>query len=395
MDRNIVQRIHSFNQGRNPDLVRLKYQRMRANSFAFFRGTCHLFFQDWPQGTTLDSAPLAWSCGDLHLENFGSYKGDNRLTYFDINDFDEAVLAPCTWDLARFLTSIHVAAYTLKLNEAEVATLSLGFMSCYSTALAHGKAYMVEAETAEGMVKELLDNVKDRKRKDFIGKHTHIIGGRREIIIDGKHTTAITPQEQTQVESFMKSWGAKQSDPGFFQLIDVSHRIAGTGSLGLDRFVLLVEGNRSSDHHYILDLKEARTSSLHPPNVPQSSWDTEAERIVAIQQRVQGTSPALLFPVEMGQKAYVLRELQPIEDRVDLNNWQGKLRRLEKVIETMAKVVAWGQIRSSGRQKSAIADELIEFAGAPLWQDELLKYAKIYSSQVEADYAEFCASLTQ
>ena len=295
MDRNVVEIIHSFNQGRNPDLVQLKYQRMKANSFAFFRGTCHLFFEDWPQGTPLDSAPLAWSCGDLHLENFGSYKGDNRLPYFDINDFDEAALAPCTWDLARLLTSIHVAARTLNLNEADVAALGLVFMSTYSTALAHGKAYMVEAETADGMVKELLDSVKERKRKDFLDKHTHISGDRRKIIIDGKHTTVITVQEREQVESFMKPWGANQSDPKFFQLLDVAHRIAGTGSLGLDRYVLLVEGNGSPDHNYILDLKEAGTSSLHPPNIPQSNWNTEAERIVAIQQRVQGTSPALLF----------------------------------------------------------------------------------------------------
>ena len=393
MVRKVVEIIHSFNQGRNPDLLQLKYQRMQANSFAFFRGSCHLFFQDWPQGTLLNSAPLAWSCGDLHLENFGSYKGDNRLTYFDINDFDEAALTPCTWDLARFLTSIHVAARTLKLNEAEVEALSHACLCGYSTALAHGKAYMVEAETSDGMVKELLENVKERKRKDFLDKHTHTSGGKREIIIDNKHTTLISVQERAQVESFLNTWAPKQSDRKFFQLLDVANRIAGTGSLGVNRYVLLVEGKGSPDHNYLLDLKEAGTSSLHPLNNLPSPWKNEAERIVSIQQRVQGTSPALLFPVEMEKKAYVLRELQPIEDRVDLNHWQGKLQRLEKVIETMAKVVAWGQLRSSGRQSSAIADDLIRFASAPNWQDDLLKYAQIYASQVEADYTEFCASL--
>ena len=63
---------------------------MCEDAFAFLRSTCHLFYEDWPADTPLNEAPLAWICGHLHLENFGTFKGDNRLAYFDINDFDEA-----------------------------------------------------------------------------------------------------------------------------------------------------------------------------------------------------------------------------------------------------------------------------------------------------------------
>jgi uncharacterized protein (DUF2252 family) len=73
---------------------------MRASPFAFLRGSCHLFYDRLPRGGIFRSSPLAWSCGDLHLENFGSFKGDNRLVYFDINDFDESALAPASWDLS-------------------------------------------------------------------------------------------------------------------------------------------------------------------------------------------------------------------------------------------------------------------------------------------------------
>ncbi|MFM6271696.1 MAG: DUF2252 family protein, partial [Dolichospermum sp.] len=73
--------------------------------FYFFRGTCHLFYEDLSENSGMNLAPLTWICGDLHLENFGSYKGNNRLVYFDINDFDEAVIAPCTWEIVRFITS--------------------------------------------------------------------------------------------------------------------------------------------------------------------------------------------------------------------------------------------------------------------------------------------------
>ena len=129
----IIERIQSFNADREPERLALKYQRMRANAFAFFRGTCHLFYEDWVKGGPLDAAPLAWLSGDLHLENFGSYKGDNRLGYFDLNDFDEAFLAPASWDLARFTTSLYLAADALKIGDSDTRALAATMAS--STAL--------------------------------------------------------------------------------------------------------------------------------------------------------------------------------------------------------------------------------------------------------------------
>jgi uncharacterized protein (DUF2252 family) len=53
------------------------------------------------------------------LRNGRSYKGDNRLVYFDINDFDEGVLAPASWDLLRMLASILVGRESLRVVRAE------------------------------------------------------------------------------------------------------------------------------------------------------------------------------------------------------------------------------------------------------------------------------------
>ena len=106
----LLERIFRFNHGRDPERLALKYQALEKDALAFFRGTCHLFAEDWPRSHLLDAAPATWVCGDLHIENFASYKGDNRLVYFDLADFDEALLAPCTWDLARLATSILIAA---------------------------------------------------------------------------------------------------------------------------------------------------------------------------------------------------------------------------------------------------------------------------------------------
>ena len=101
----VVSEIHSWNRGRELQRLRLKYGKMETDAFSFFRGTAHLFYRDWPLDTALDDAPLVWACGDLHLENFSAFRGDDGRAYFDVNDFDEAALATASWDLARLLTA--------------------------------------------------------------------------------------------------------------------------------------------------------------------------------------------------------------------------------------------------------------------------------------------------
>src|ERR1035437_2676496 len=122
------------NAGRDPERLEIKYRKMRSSTFAFLRGTCHLFYDRLPQSAVVRNAPLVWVCGDLHLENFGSYKGDNRLVYFDINDFDEAALAPASWDLVRMLTSLWVGADSAGVNPAQARTLCTTFLDTYASA---------------------------------------------------------------------------------------------------------------------------------------------------------------------------------------------------------------------------------------------------------------------
>jgi uncharacterized protein (DUF2252 family) len=392
MTNNIIDRIYRFNEGRNPKLLELKYKAMRSDVFTFYRGTCHLFYQDFPKNSPLNAAPPVWICGDLHLENFGSYKGDNRLVYFDMNDFDEACLAPCTWDVVRFITSILVGSHTLKVNESEALDLSNSFLDAYSHALAKGSARSVEKETAVGLVKDLLKTLKTRLRQEFLDKHTKEKKGKRHLIIDNKHIIEATEAEQQRIRELISAWHkSTQKDTNFYQVLDVQQRIAGTGSLGLERYAILVEGKGSPDGNYLLDLKLTPASSLQPYlTLPQPVWSSESARVVAIQQRVQGTPPALLGMIVDGNKSYVLRELQPVQDRVSLQGWDGKLERLKKLMQTMGEVTAWDQLRSGGRQGSAIADDLIMFAHLSDWHDQILEYAISYSKQVELDYQEFC-----
>lgn len=389
----VLERIQQFNQNRDPELLARKYEKMQEDASAFFRGTCHLFYEDWPTNAPLNAAPLTWICGDLHLENFGTYKGDDRLTYFDINDFDESALAPCTWELARFLTSLWVAAPSLALDEASALVLCDRFLQTYTLALSTGQARTVERETATGMVKDLLVKLKDRDRTQFLDERTQLNKGKRTLTRDKKHPD-ISAHKQNKLMDFFEQWRQQQPNPEFFKVLDVTQRIAGLGSLGVQRYALLVEGKGSPHQNYLLDFKAQPGSALTDALTwKQPTWDNPAQRVVAVAQRMQGMPPALLTAIAFEQQFYTLKELQPTTDKLDLEEAKGKLGRLEKVVTTMGKLTAWAQLRSSGRQGSAIAEELIAFAQDLLWQQPLLDYARAYSHQVTADYQDFSKAL--
>jgi uncharacterized protein (DUF2252 family) len=153
---------------------------------------------------------------------------------------------------------------------------------------------------------------------------------------------------------------------------------------------VLVEGSGSPDHNYLLDLKAAMPSSLQPYLVsPQPHWSNDAERSVTIQRWQQGVPPALLGAVELNRAWYVLRELQPSEDKVNATLLNGKFASLEKLEKAMAKVVAWDQLRAAGRQGVANAYDLSKFAEAKQWEEELLTYARSYTKRVRQDFDEF------
>ncbi|NYH14532.1 uncharacterized protein (DUF2252 family) [Paraburkholderia bryophila] len=387
----IVKTMTRFNAGRDPERLAMKYQAMRSSPFVFLRGTCHLFYAGLPRDKMLDEAPPVWICGDMHLENFGSYKGDNRLIYFDNNDFDEACLAPNLYELARLLTSVLVGASDLKLSRAQALALCHTALDSYGAALAFGKARWIEAETSVGMVRDLFDALASRPRAAFLDRRSVLKGKTRVLKVDGKKALPVSDPQRAAVTEFMNKFAASQPNPDFYRILDVARRIAGTGSLGVDRYVMLVEGKGSPDGNFLIDLKEALPSSVMPHvRTPQPTWQNEAQRVVDVQRRNQAVSQAFLHAVDFNQRSYVLRSLQPSEDRVALSDWDGKLPRLEEVVNSMAQLSAWAHLRSGGRQRSSIADELIAFGNRKDWQLPLIEVATQCEAQVAADWKAYC-----
>jgi uncharacterized protein (DUF2252 family) len=366
---------------------------MRSTIFAFMRGSCHLFYDRLPQNGLFKTAPLAWCCGDLHLENFGSYKGDNRLVYFDLNDFDEAALAPATWELLRMLTSLRIGAVGLGVKALDIQKFCQIFLQSYAVSLASGKANWVERETAQGLVRGVIDGLGERGRAAFLDARTHVKGKKRALRVDGKKALPATDEQRDAVSKFMRGFAKMQVHPDFYEVLDVARRIAGTGSLGVERFVILVQGKGSPDGNYLLDLKQALPSSLVPHlKVAQPVWETQAHRVVAVQRRMQAVAMAFLHPVMFDDKPCVLRGLQPSEDRVALDQPGLSLSDWTLLVQTLGQLVAWAQLRSSGRNGSAIADELMDFGSRPDWSDHLLQASVDCAQQVRADAALFNAA---
>ncbi|MBV8074509.1 MAG: DUF2252 family protein, partial [Candidatus Eremiobacteraeota bacterium] len=92
----VVGIVNLANEGRRAEALALKYEAMRGDPFAFFRGTATLFARDWEENAPpeLRNSPLTWVCGDAHLENLGTYRAQGGLVVFELNDFDETFIAP-------------------------------------------------------------------------------------------------------------------------------------------------------------------------------------------------------------------------------------------------------------------------------------------------------------
>jgi uncharacterized protein (DUF2252 family) len=374
----IRERILQQHAGRDPERLAMKLELIAGDPFDFFRGTCVLFFETLPETALLRNAPAVLTCGDLHLENFGSFRGANRLVNFDLNDFDEACVAPLTLEMVRFLASVHAGAASLKLSEERADQLCETFLAHYSAVLASGKPAWLERATTRGMVNELLTRLKRRHRGTLLNERTVLrSNGERALRVDGRKILATERAEREHVRACLKAYARTQAHPEFYEPLDIGRRVAGNGSLGLPRYIVLTEGRGEPDGNFLLDLKAANPSALAPraPRL-QPRWATEGMRVVAIQQVMQAMSPALLAAVPLNARSFILKELQPSTDKLDLEGARGKLRNLTDVVQDMARLTAWAQLRGAARYGAAPPDDLMKFGARTDWHAPLLRIAR-------------------
>ena len=387
----ISQRIIQYNHGLLPDMVQIKYKLMTENMFRFYRGTCHIFYEDLAAAKALPASPAAWICGDLHLENFGSYKATNRLVHFDLNDFDEAVLAPCLWEVVRMVTSILIAFKSLKIEDKRAYNMAQLFIKSYASTLAKGKAYYIEEQTAKGIVQTFLTDASKRKKKELLRKRTDKSKDQLTIMLDDPRHFEIDINLKRKLVHHITDWIIYNNDgPYNYEVRDVAFRLAGTGSVGLKRYAFLLESVKKPGKYQLIDMKQARQSCLLPyVDIAQPKWESDADRVVSVQQRMQNIAPALLSPSMFDGEPYLIQEMQPVKDSINFKLIRDRYRDIYQVIDDMGMLTASSQLRSTGRQGSAITDKLMAFGHGDKWQAEVLEYAVGYMEKIQKHYKAF------
>ena len=113
-----------------PGDLETKHQQMKSAPFPFLRATFYRWAQLWAEVCDdAARAPKVLAVGDLHVENFGTWRDIEGRLIWGINDFDEAGRMPYTIDLIRLGTSALLAQMTCDHKEAFGAILS-GYSDC-------------------------------------------------------------------------------------------------------------------------------------------------------------------------------------------------------------------------------------------------------------------------
>ncbi|MBI3836433.1 MAG: DUF2252 family protein [Planctomycetia bacterium] len=390
-----VDEILRFNQHRKRELVKIKFARMAENVFAFFRGTDHLFARHWPVLHPDEVGPPRLICGDLHLENFGAYQTDDRDFRYDVNDFDEALVAPCSLDLVRCTTSILLAAEVWNISPVQASGIALDFLTSYRAAVTEAVRTRAIGEIApgqgDGPIWDLLDETALGVQSQLLDRHTEqgTHGARRIIRSDEKHPE-ISEKKAQLVREAVEAYGQATATPKAYRVLDVTGRIMGIGSCGLHRYTVLIAGGGTPDTNRLLDVKEAIPSSVLSCSVcPQPDTDgNDAVRIVRAQHQLQSKPTAGLAAIDIDARHYRMREMVPDENRSKLDRLHKKPDKLRLAVGVVGQLTAWSQLRGCRSGPPDAARQLAAWVGSPAL-DAVLPSAVRYADISCRDFQSF------
>ncbi len=385
----LLKRINQYNSGIPEWSRELKWKAMQESPFRFYRGTCHLFAEDFAKQFKAKPKVKTWICGDLHFENFGSYKSDNRQVYFDLNDFDEAILASPEYEVTRFITSVLVAGTQMNASHIKLHKTAHDLLDTYVTTVAKRKASVMEAALAHGEFHHFFDHMSTVDRDEFIGKRTAKVKGAMQLKIDDIHFKQLDEEHKMALFESLSPLLGSQSRFSHMVFEDAAHRIAGTGSLGLNRYCILFFCKKKGKR-YMIDVKESRNSCyVDLVNVKQPRFKNEAERIITAGYIMQFASPAFLSPLKIDDKWYVVKEMQALSDKMSLEHFKNDFGKLTEVAQEMSRLMAYAHLRSSGNFGASSTDELVAFAEKKQWQKEIIDVSGVLAIKNEKYFKAF------
>ena len=203
----------------DPDL-RLKHQRMAEGVFPFLRATFYRWVQIWPEVCDeLAKGPRVLAVGDLHVENFGTWRDVEGRLIWGVNDFDEAFHYSYCNDLVRLASSALLAIEENKLA-AGAKDACAEILDGYMKALEEGGQAFVLEEEHRWLRAIALGELRDPEH--FWQKMEQLVRIRSEI----------SPSAREALEHLMPYPGLDYK---------LARRVAGLGSLGHQRFVAIAE----------------------------------------------------------------------------------------------------------------------------------------------------------
>jgi uncharacterized protein (DUF2252 family) len=334
-----------------PEDLEQKHHAMSSQPFLFMRATFYRWMQQWPAVCSeLARAPKLLAVGDLHIENFGTWRDAEGRLVWGVNDFDEAYPLPYTIDLVRLATSALLAA-----SDGALALTPQGscraLLEGYGKGLAAGGRPFVLEETHGWMRDMALNSL--REPEPFWAKMARLP------TYEGSPPKKVRKLFEQHVPSPAVDYR-------------VAHRAAGLGSLGRQRFVAL------AGWHGGMIAREAKASLPSACGWAARTSDRHGSFYSAIVDGAIRCPDPCLHP----SGKWILRRLAADCSRIDLGHLPRK-RAEERLFRAMGWETANIHLGSPDRIRAVRHDLDRRPAG---W---LGKAAKAMARAVTADWREW------
>jgi uncharacterized protein (DUF2252 family) len=413
--RDPVELLSESNEGRILELVPIRFGRMSASPFAFYRGAAALMAADLATAPT--SGIRVQACGDAHLMNFGGFATPERNVIFDINDLDETLPAPFEWDLKRLAASVVIAAKHLELPNSDAAGVAMDLVREYRERM-HDYAGMRAIDV-------WYDRIDLQKYQDRTGDPAAVEAARKRIAarieVERRKTVPdhlypkLVSQEgsapRIRDEPPLIFHPTEQLAPGIesgyaeaiasyreslpehvrtlfdrYYFVDLALKVVGVGSVGTMCAVGLLMA--ADNDPLFLQVKEARASVLEP-YAGKSQHPNHGQRVIAGQRIMQAASDVFLgWTRGKNNRDFYLRQLRDMKMSVVIEDWDtGMLRQY-------ARMCAHALARAHAR--SGDAAMMAGYMGSgQTFDDAVAEFATEYSSQNRRDYREFVRAIRE
>jgi uncharacterized protein (DUF2252 family) len=322
-------------EGRIEHLIPIRYGRMMASPFSFFRGAASIMAADL--ASTPNSGIAVQACGDCHLMNFGAFATPERRIIFDINDFDETYPAPWEWDIKRLAASFVIASQHNGHKPAECRAAAAAVVRHYAEKLREQAGQpTLQAWYSYLDYEQLIEMTEDeelmRRRKKVLQKALAHDASAEFVKMGDVHEGLPRIKDAPPLIFHPEDW----REPGFadvvrgnleryraslsperrvlldrYELADVAIKVVGVGSVGTMCAVALMFA--AEDDPLFLQVKEARASVL-APYVDCYEFPTNGERVVFGQRLMQASSDIFLgHAVGAAGRHFYMRQLRDVK----------------------------------------------------------------------------------